>query len=225
MYKITNLFIKNKTWQPAVPQQSIICNTALGVVWNTSWWADNPRQILISCEDDLSRYSLQPWQLRENICISLDICQQLESGDLLSIWDNLQIRITYPCEPCWHLLDLEDFRVDKIQDFEPYRGKLWYIISGWEIYIWDTCTITKNYYPKLPQDTKARFAYICNLIPDNHILDYSTMAVLMWVATWYVRAMPRYITNTPWSADKILSKNEFLSSKKTKRNYDWRLIV
>lgn len=223
MYKILNLFIKDKTWHPLSPQDTIICDGNFGIVWNISWWADNPRQILISCESDLHKYSLKPWNLRENMVVSWDICQILQSGDVLCIWDHIRIRITYPCEPCRHLLDLEWFEVDSMQNFEHHRWILWYILVWWKINIWDSCHIENQKTLPLPIKIKARFSYICDMIPDWYIIDYTTMTMLMWVAPWYVRAMPKYIANHSWSTSKVAPKEIYISNPDRQRNYLWRL--
>lgn len=223
MNKVTHLFIKNQSWQKLLSVDNFLCTEDCWIVWNISWWQDNPRQILISSESDLQKYNLIPWKLRENITISWDICQNLESWDLLNIWNNIKIRITYPCEPCCHLLDLEWFKVGVMNEFEQYRGKLWYIIQWWTANIWDECKIISNIYNKLPNKVKDRFEYIYNLIPDWCIIDYTTITMLMWVAPGYVRAMPKYISQCPWSENKVVAKEVYMQNIHKKRDYKWWL--
>ncbi len=221
MYYIKNLFIKNEKWKVMVPQESLWLQKNWWILWDINASADNPRQVLISCEDDIGRYNILPWKIRENICISGDFCQKLESGDEVRIWNNLKIRITYPCEPCNYLTKVENLPIKNLWEFEKYRWRLGYIISSWEIKLNDKCTITKNIYASLPKNIFDRFLHFADIISDGEITNYLTMIKLMWVADSYVRAMPRYISKSDYLSGKILPKDIYNNSTYPKRNFTW----
>lgn len=220
---ITNLFLKTQTGQTLESVTQLILDPQWWIMGNVDWWVDDPRQILLSCESHLALHDLKPWQLRENITLSWDILDHCQPWDIIQIWP-VRVRLTYPCEPCRHLTQLEWYRIDDWQTFALHRWVLWYVLDDGQINIWDEVTIIPWAYPWLPNDNKARFTHIVSLIPDGQHISYLQMTRMMWVVSAYARVLPKYCDELPWAHLKVVNKEYHESHPETQRDYQWRLV-
>lgn len=162
----------------------------------------SPRQVLIATSGAYHDFQLPNNTLRENILFRFTPgAEQFESGDVLSL-DNgqLQLRLTFPCEPCGRL---NRTRPNLCRDINGQRGWLARVVSSGLLHPDDQLRLTKSVYPPFAEDWHERVTAVARLLPSNRSLSYSRLALLAGVASGYCRAFPRLLSSHDLPTDRI----------------------
>eukprot|EP00931_Biecheleriopsis_adriatica_P064857 TRINITY_DN39539_c0_g1_i1.p1 TRINITY_DN39539_c0_g1~~TRINITY_DN39539_c0_g1_i1.p1 ORF type:complete len:342 (-),score=47.57 TRINITY_DN39539_c0_g1_i1:123-1148(-) len=182
-----------------------------------------PRQLLISTTADLGALKIPEGSLRENICLdlhdkSLDCSQALASGGVVRIGkSNLELRLTFACEPCGHVLDMmkshnlltpSSKMPPSLRDLNAQIGRrgVLAVISHAEV----TGSIIKEgdavevlmgsetaaafapalRYEELGYHVKSRIQWLLPRIPWGKIVSYKQLLQYVGAPSGYARAIP-----------------------------------
>lgn len=143
------------------------------------------RHILILTTEIIERFDLEPGDLKENIIIDgLDI-HALSSGTVIQIGE-VQIRLTYHCEPCKQIKDVVD-----LKKIEHQRGYLGMVLNKGEIQIGDTLTVLDITYDSIPYTIKDRIIWY--LDQQENPVSIKKLAYEISVSPSYYRAIPNML--------------------------------
>lgn len=143
------------------------------------------RHILILTTQIIERFDLEPGDLKENILIDgLDI-HALPSGTVIQIGE-VQIRLTYHCEPCKQIKDVVD-----LKKIEHQRGYLGTVLNKGEIKIGDTLTVLDITYDSIPYTIKDRIMWY--LDQQKNPVSIKKLAYGISVSPSYYRAIPNML--------------------------------
>ncbi|GGX03957.1 MOSC domain-containing protein [Aquimarina muelleri] len=143
------------------------------------------RHILILTTEIIERFDLEPGDLKENIIIDgLDI-HALSSGTVIQIGE-VQIRLTYHCEPCKQIKD-----VVALKKIEHQRGYLGTVLNKGEIKIGDTLTVLDITYDSIPYTIKDRIMWY--LDQQKNPVSIKKLAYEISVSPSYYRAIPNML--------------------------------
>ena len=169
----------------------------------------SPRQVLITSALTYATFDLPELALRENLWLlpnnEFD-AEKLQSGDTLSLADGLaELRITFQCEPCGRLNRVAP---SLCRDIKGQRGYLARVVGSGTIRAGDKLYLTKNVYPPFSEDWRERVIAVARLLPKDHFLSYTNLAMLAGVANSYCRASPQLLSahkNIP--SDRIIGSS------------------
>lgn len=143
------------------------------------------RHILILTTQIIERFDLEPGDLKENIIIDgLDI-HALPSGTAIQIGE-VQIRLTYHCEPCKQIKDIVD-----LKKIEHQRGYLGTVLNKGKIKIGDTLTVLDITYDSIPYTIKDRIMWY--LDQQKNPVSIKKLAYGISVSPSYYRAIPNML--------------------------------
>ncbi len=143
------------------------------------------RHILILTTQIIERFDLEPGDLKENIIIDgLDI-HALPSGTAIQIGE-VQIRLTYHCEPCKQIKDIVD-----LKKIEHQRGYLGTVLNKGKIKIGDTLTVLDITYDRIPYTIKDRIMWY--LDQQENPVSIKKLAYGISVSPSYYRAIPNML--------------------------------
>ena len=132
MGEVRYLFRKPGSNEPMVNETSLELVKHKGIVGDKSF-GSRKRQILIVEEEILTKYSLSPGDLRENIVSTNLRLSDLGSNTKLQIGDTI-LNITGDCAPCSYIDELQDGLQEEIKD---NRGLLATVHAGSRIKVGD----------------------------------------------------------------------------------------
>jgi MOSC domain-containing protein YiiM len=169
----------------------------------------SPRQVLIALSDTYANFNLPINTLRENILLQSDTGlapSHLDSGDTLSHHGGVNLRITFPCEPCGRL---NKTRPNLCRDIGRQRGWLARVVSGGVLRPGDRLQLTKGMYPRFSDDWHERVIAVARLLPEDRSLSYLNLALLAGVAKGYCRAFPRLLETHNLPTKRIVPSSIF----------------
>jgi len=187
---VRNVFIKEEKGSPVVAQTSLNLIERFGIVGDANASKYNPRQVLISSQDTLQKHSLHPGGIKENIVVEGMDVDALSSGSVIQIGSDVQIRITFNCEPCGYL---ETVRKGLARELRGQRGILGTVVRGGKIQPGDTVVILPVQYEKIPFTVLERFIWLLKQIPRGHVLSYKQIIVSLGLFAVYYRVLPTYL--------------------------------
>ena len=165
----------------------------------------SPRQILVVNKRILEDFSLPSGALKENICI--DNLLDLDSGDEIIINNKIRLRVTFNCEICKYIKQLE---IDNINNLIGKRGYLCTVQTSGTIKVDDPVSISRKKYSVIPDKYIDRFRWIISKIPYGKVLTYSDLLILVGGSNAYLRVFPYYLKQ---SKDKNLPLYRIVNSK------------
>jgi alkylated DNA nucleotide flippase Atl1 len=187
---VTNLFLKVAKGEPMRSQPYIELQREVGIIGNMYQGNYSPRQILITRQETIAKYNLQPGALRENIVVSGFPVDDLQSGQLVRI-GTAEIRITFGCEPCGFV---EKLQPGLLRQIEGERGVLSIVYRGGAIKLGDSIDyVAGKAFPAVPYKIIDRFAWLVAQIPEGKVLSYKQIieGLGLWVSVY--RALPAFI--------------------------------
>jgi alkylated DNA nucleotide flippase Atl1 len=193
MASVAALFIKPGSSVPmAQPSERLLeVRAGYGIVGDANANSLSPRQVLVTREEDLRHFGIQPGDLRENIVLAGIDPQRFVPGARLDI-GGVAIRLTFHCEPCKRIAHL----VRSLKDILSRRGLLGVVLSSGIIAVGDDVTVLPDAYPALPERPYDRFCGFIAQVPAGRVVSYRHVTAGMGVASSYMRAIPRYISQS-----------------------------
>lgn len=198
MASITKLFIKKEKGQLMQSVQSCSLERGYGIESDINASSISPRQVLITRKEDLDFYKISYGGLRENIIIEGLSADIFLAGSLLIIGD-VQIRLTFNCEPCMRIADV----VPSLVEILGKRGILGVILTNGQIRVGENVVCEKGVFEPLSEIPYERFLTFVKQIPHGKVITYKTITVGMGVAESYIRAIPKYIEKASLEATKL----------------------
>lgn len=190
----------------SVKQIEAVAN--FGLIGDQHAAGHSPRQVLIAGQSAYDSFGLPSATLRENLLITGSTVD-LASGDVLQVGEDVQIWLTFACEPC-SLLDRRSPGI--MRAIGRHRGMLGRVIRGGLIREGDIVTRARAVLPKISEDWRARVRMVVCAIPSNRRVTYGHLAELAGVPKAYCRAFPRLLAQLPYevacrveAASKVLT--------------------
>jgi MOSC domain-containing protein YiiM len=194
MPTVSAVFIKpNPGKVMIVPDERHICLVrGYGIEGDSNAHSFSPRQVLITRNEDLDAFGIQPGALRENLVIAQSQEDSLKPGALVHFGQSAQVRLTFYCEPCKRIAHL----VPSLQAITRRRGIVGVVLGDGVVAVGDEVVITPDQFPPFPENPYQRFLAFMALVPKGKVVSYKQITTGMGVATSYVRAIPGYIQRT-----------------------------
>lgn len=167
----------------------------------------SPRQVLIVNAEDLSRLSISPGALRENVILKNASREKFKPGTLVIFSSGAEIRLTFYCEPCKRVANL----VDSINNLTEKRGILGVVVKSGAINLDDTVVLKTDFFPVLSDVPYERFLEVLSKVPKGKIITYQHLIKAIGVDKSYYRVIPAYIKKT----SKSYPVHRILDSKGT----------
>ena len=155
--------------------------------------AVSPRQVLLAGNPAYEHWQLPANALRENLLLNFST-EQLASGDLLRIGNDVVLWLTFVCEPC---SKLERRCPGTRKTLEASRGMLARVLRSGVMNQGDAIAISRAQAPAFSNDWRARVLQVARAVPEGHAISYSQLAEMAGVAKAYCRAFPRVLANLP----------------------------
>lgn len=205
--RVDHVFRKLTRGEGVVPSEDgvIELKARHGIVDDRNANPISPRQVLLTDADLLDAFQLLPGQLRENIVVrDLDL-HALESGTVLQIGEQVQIRVTFSCEPCQFLTTLNI----KPSAMRGRRGMLGVVLQGGKVRRGDTVAVRPERFPALSEEMYERFVYVLAHVPAGQVITYKQLVTAIGGSSSYVRVIPAYIkralaSGTAWPVHRIV---------------------
>lgn len=188
---VTALMSKPARHGPMQRHESVLATARRGLVGDCHAHPLGPRQVLIVRQEDLDRHELGIWQMRANIAVRGLSEDGLASGNVLSIGDETQVRVTHECEVCKVLRRYVPS--DTFKHLPGQRGSLGVFITGGTIAIGDSVEVQVGVYPEIPEQIYDRLAWLVGRIPEGRVVSYATLLQLIGAARPYSRVLPTYV--------------------------------
>lgn len=153
----------------------------------------SPRQLLVAENLVYQELDLSPAVLRENLLFDFPI-EQLVSGDVLRIGEDVVLWLTFHCESCNHL---ERHQPGVVKALGHRRGMLARVVSGGMIREGDSVHFAPSLMPPISNDWKERVLAVMRAVPAGYVIEYRQLAELAGVAKAYCRAFPRVLSKLP----------------------------
>lgn len=149
----------------------------------------SPRQILLASSPFLHERKLKPGDIRENIVLD-EIVESFSSGQLLRLGRSAVVRMTYPCEPCHRL---EDVQKGLAKALLGRRGMLARVLVSGMVDIGDKVRLLTPRLKTIPTEPAARLSACVNEVPAGQVVTYQSLIVALGFARSYLRVLPHYI--------------------------------
>jgi alkylated DNA nucleotide flippase Atl1 len=191
--RVEHLFIKPHSGSPLEPRSSLNLCRGVGIEGDRNAQVGSPRQVLVVGRPVLDAFRLNPGDLQENIVLS-DRVEQFVSGQVLHIGPDVQIRLTYWCEPC---VQLEQIRPGLARSLRGQRGILGIVTRGGHIAIGDGVHVGSVQFPPLPDANRDRFNVFVARVPAGSVVRTSDLLLALgWTPSFY-RTIPTFIKKAP----------------------------
>lgn len=222
--KVVSLFTKLEKGKPVIPTSKLNVVESFGIQDDANASNTNPRHVLITSNQTLCDFNLNPGQLKENIVVEDFDIDSLKSGEELKIGD-VKLRILFMCEPCGYV---ESLKKGLLKEIEGKRGVLTYVKTNGTIKLGDSVSKTKTTYPQVPYKIFDRFVWMLKKVPSGKVITFTDLVEGLGLFSAYFRVIPAYIkrvqnTNLPIhrivdSKGNLIQKyvanqNELLSSE------------
>lgn len=187
--KILQLFVKEKSSDRAQAQSQIQLLRGYGIAGDRHAQFGSPRQVLIVDAASPKRFGLEPGDLSENILVDTSI-GDWQSGQIWQIGNSALIRLTFPCEPCFKLDQLQPGLAKAIGTA---RGFLALVVYSGTIQISDRLVLTPHQLPALSAIAKERFQEFVARIPAGKVVRTSDLLIALGCSKGYYRAIPAFL--------------------------------
>lgn len=108
-------------------KDSVVAVKDFGIAEDSHAKDGNSRQVLLIDYETLDRLDLGPGVIKENITISGLSFQEILTSDLLSIGDEVVLKVSGICKPCYRM---DEIRQGLQNELEGKRGVLSRVIKG-----------------------------------------------------------------------------------------------
>lgn len=170
----------------------VLCQ-GLGIEGDVNCDRLSPRQVLLTCANDLERLSIAPGKLRENIVLNNLNLKAFQPGAKLTFASGAEIRLTFYCEPCKRVAHL----VDSFPTLNRSRGILGVVIASGAIAVGDGVEIQPECFPALAEPPYERFLFLLGKIPQGKVITYKQILRCIGVDRSYFRVIPTYLKKAP----------------------------
>jgi alkylated DNA nucleotide flippase Atl1 len=193
MASIVGLFIKpgSSAAMARPSDRRLELRAGYGIVGDINANCLSPRQVLVTRNEDLQHYGIEPGGLRENIVVAGVDAERFVPGARLDI-GGVAIRLTFHCEPCKRIAHM----VPSLKNILNRRGLLGVVLSSGVVAIGDQVWPWPDEFPALPVRPYDRFCGFIEQVPAGRVVSYRHVTAGMGVATSYMRAIPRYVSQT-----------------------------
>jgi len=167
-----------------------------GILGDASARELTPRQVLLVDEECLLTLGFARGDLRENIVLRGFNVQGLKSGTTLRIGNDVNLRITFECEPCAVVIARlrQPAPRIKVKDLNGARGMLATVSRGGIIREGDSVHVVQDcLYEELHADVKGRVCWLLAKVPPGKVVTYTDILALVGAPTCYARALPRML--------------------------------
>lgn len=191
---VIGLFTKAVSGQPPIAPSSgrLQLKSRWGIESDADASGISPRQLLITNQAELDVFGIAPGELLENITVSGLDSADFVPGSILHIGDEVQIRLTFYCEPCKRIGHL----VPALSDILRKRGILGVVLQGGQIQVGDSVVAESKGYPALSEIPYERFLHYIGNVPEGKVVTYTHILKGIGVTHGYYRALPGYIRRT-----------------------------
>jgi len=174
----------------------------------------NPRQVLLVDRAALDRYHLQPGDLGENIVLDLNGLDlaQYQSGQVLQLGTQAQVRLMFACEPCNWLARLQP---NLRQQIGRARGFLALVTQGGIVQPGDEIHVCPIAFPPLSDRAGERFPEFVARIPTGRVVTTADLLLALGCDRSYYRVIPAWIKKAPpdLPVHRIVTKDQRLLLK------------
>ncbi|MCD2514576.1 MOSC domain-containing protein [Comamonas endophytica] len=153
----------------------------------------SPRQLLVAGSVAYGHWGLPPASLRENLLVDFS-SEQLGSGDLVRVGNEVILWMTFLCEPCGLL---ERRCPGTLKTIGAHRGMLARVLRGGEMRLGDSIAVRRAVAPAFSNDWQERVLDVARAVPENAWIGYRQLAQMAGVHTAYCRAFPRVLSRLP----------------------------
>lgn len=194
------------------PPKSVACADAVaqrGLLGDAHADRFSPRQLLIAGAGAYRDLGLAPHALRENLLLDADT-DDLASGTVLRIGDDVLLRLMFQCEACGNL---DAFRPGLSREIGMRRGMLARVIAGGTMRPGDPVRDLGLLLPAWSDDWHERVLAVLDAVPPGYVVTYRDLARLAGIQSTYCRAFPRMLNNLgPDYAGKAVPLNAPISA-------------
>lgn len=186
--RIVALYAKPAPDAPRMPCLALELVRGQGIAGDVHANPMNPRQVLVTRQEDLAAFGLEPGQLLENIVIAGASEADFVSGARLQFGPDAALRLTMHCEPCQRIAAYVSPKA-----IIGKRGLLGVVTASGVVHVGDAVQLDPTAYPALSEKPYQRFLTVLAQVPAGQVIDYRTMLFAMGVLNSYMRAIPRYL--------------------------------
>lgn len=187
--EVMGLFFKRVGDQAVRPTAELRLQRGRGVAGEAHERAGSPRQVLIASLPYLQALGLEPGALQENIVVT-GVVEELSSGQVLQLGDSAQVRLTFLCEPCAYL---EEVQPGLVKRSKGKRGMLGMVLSDGLVRQGDTVTVLPERFPVLSDRVGDRFTEFVSRIPPGKVVRTTELLLALGLTSGYYRAIPMYL--------------------------------
>lgn len=189
MASATHLFLKREKHALPLPVSQIEAVKGYGLEGDVHAHPISPRQVLVTRQEDLDALHIPSGALFENMILSGVDEHDFVPSALLTVGDDVRIRLTFYCEPCYRVAHL----VSDLAILKKKRGILGVIQTSGTMLPGDVVTCKPGVFESLSDVPYERFVAFMRKVPPGKVVTYSALLRGMGVAAAYVRAIPGYI--------------------------------
>lgn len=186
--RILQLFVKVQADAPLVACDRLTLVAPEGIVGDRHRQVGSPRQVLLLDQATLDRVGLAPGVLRENVLCGV-LPPGLASGRSLEL-GSAQIRLTFLCEPCRYLNEIQPGLAQRLKD---QRGWLGMVTQGGQIQVGDRGILGDRCYPPLPAAARDRFEEFVARIPPGAVVTTADLVLALGVTAAHYRVFPAWM--------------------------------
>lgn len=186
---MVKLFIKHQTGARVQESQALNLQRRYGILDDVNALPGNPRQVLIASTSTLTEFGLKSGELKENLLVDTQV-EQFSSGTVLQVGSVALIRLTFPCEPCSYLNELQPGLAKRIKG---QRGFLGMVVRDGQIWAGDEVKLTAYQFKPLPDEAKGRFAEFVQRIPTGKVVKTTDLLMAMGVSKAYALTIPTFL--------------------------------
>jgi alkylated DNA nucleotide flippase Atl1 len=185
LMQVLYLFTNSERHQAGLAQSQLQLQRGWGIIGDVNAQPGSPRQVLLTGSPTLAQFQLQPGQLQENIVLSYPV-EGWQSGQILQI-GSAQIRLTFLCEPCAVLNQIEAHLAKRIQN---QRGYLGMVIQTGLIQLGDPVTVLPVGFPALPNSAKGRLVEFLARISMGKVVRTPALILALGLTHSHYRTIP-----------------------------------
>lgn len=187
--KIVGLFFKGVGDVTVRRTEEIDLQRERGVAGDVHASVGSPRQVLIASAPYLEQLGLEPGELQENIVLGGAV-ELLGSGRVLQLGQSAQVRLTFLCEPCAYL---EQVQPGLVKRSKGKRGMLGMVIRDGVVHQGDPVTVLPQQFPVLSERAGDRFTEFVSRIPSGRVVNTTNLLLALGVTPSYYRTIPSFL--------------------------------
>lgn len=187
--KIVGLFFKGLGDVTVSQTDELTLQQGRGVAGDTHANVGSPRQVLIASAPYLEQLRLEPGALQENIVLGGAV-ERLGSGRVLQLGQSAWVRLTFLCEPCAYL---EQVQPGLMKRSKGKRGMLGMVIQDGVVRRGDAVTVLPETFPVLSERVGDRFTEFVSRIPSGRVVNTANLLLALGLTPSYYRTIPSFL--------------------------------